>query len=107
MPRFLALVLVLAALAASNPAAAQVPIDGIVAVVGQQVILRSEVEGFAMQIARGGPVTDEHRRAALEQLIDQQTLVEHALRDTTISVTPDEVNQTLDERTAVLAQQVG
>src|SRR5690606_1690411 len=30
-----------------------------------------------------------------------------ALRDTTISVTPDEVNQTLDERTAVLAQQVG
>lgn len=107
MPRFLALVLALAALAASNPAAAQVPIDGIVAVVGQQVILRSEVEGFAMQIARGGPVTDEHRRAALEQLIDQQTLVEHALRDTTISVTPDEVNQTLDERTAVLAQQVG
>lgn len=109
MPRPFALLLALATLAAPPLAAAQpgVPVDGIAAVVGRNVILRSEVEGYALQMARGGPVSDELRRAALEQLIDQHTLVEHALRDTTLSVTPDEVSQTLEERTAVLAQQVG
>ena len=82
-------------------------VDGIVAVVGSNVILRSDVEALAFQVARGGPVTDEARRLALDDLITQQVLVEHANRDTTITITPDEVNDALDQRTQALVQQVG
>jgi peptidyl-prolyl cis-trans isomerase SurA len=82
-------------------------VDGIVAVVGSNVILRSDVEALALQAARGGPVTDAVRRRALDDLITQQVLVEHASRDTTVTVTPDEVNDALDQRTEALVQQVG
>lgn len=82
-------------------------VDGIVAVVGSNVILRSDVEALALQTARGGPVTDVVRRRALDDLITQQVLVEHASRDTTVTVTPDEVNDALDQRTEALVQQVG
>ena len=77
------------------------------AVVGSNVILRSDVEALALQAARGGPVTDAVRRRALDDLITQQVLVEHASRDTTVTVTPDEVNDALDQRTEALVQQVG
>ena len=82
-------------------------LDGIVAVVGDNVVLRSDVEALALQYARGGATTAEMRRAALGELINQNVLVEHAKRDTTIIVSPDEVNQTLDERTEGLVRQLG
>jgi peptidyl-prolyl cis-trans isomerase SurA len=71
------------------------------------VILRSDVEALAYQMARGGAVTDAARRRALNDLITQQVLVEHAKRDTTVTITPDEVNEALDQRTDALVQQVG
>ena len=82
-------------------------LDGIVAVVGDNVILRSDVEALALQYARGGVATAEMRRSALGELINQGVLVEHAKRDTTVIVSPDEVNQTLDERTDGLVRQLG
>ena len=99
----LALVLLTSAGRAQQPG----PLEGIVAVVGQNVILRSDVEALALQFARGGGVTDEMRRAALDDLISQNALVEHAKRDTTITVSPDEVNDVLDQRTQQLVQQLG
>jgi peptidyl-prolyl cis-trans isomerase SurA len=108
MPR-LARSLLLAFALLAGPAAAQQtgPLDGIVAVVGENVILRSDVEALALQFTRGGAVTTELRRAALNELINQNTLVEHAKRDTTITVSPDEVNEVLDQRTEALVQQLG
>lgn len=82
-------------------------VDGIVAVVGTNVILRSDVEALALQLSRGSAVTDAVRTQALDDLITQQVLVEHAMRDTTITVSPDEVNDALDQRTEALVQQVG
>ena len=92
-----------------GPAAAQPTgqLDGIVAVVGDNVILRSDVEALAMQYARGGATTMEMRHVALDELISQNILVEHAKRDTTIIVTPDEVNDVLDDRTEALVRQLG
>jgi peptidyl-prolyl cis-trans isomerase SurA len=109
MPRFPLLVALAATLLLLPTAQAQPtgPVDGIAAVVGENVILRSDVEALAYQMARGGPVTDEARRLALDDLITQQVLVEHAKRDTTVTITPDEVNEALDQRTQALVQQVG
>ncbi len=109
MTRSLPLV-ALAALLLSLPAAQAQPtgqVDGIVAVVGSNVILRSDVEALALQLSRGGRATDDTRRQALDDLITQQVLVEHAQRDTTVAITPDEVNDALDQRTEALVQQVG
>lgn len=108
IPRYLLLPLAALALLA-GPAAAQPTgqLDGIVAVVGDNVVLRSDVEALALQFARGGTVTDEMRRAALNELINQNTLVAHAKRDTTITVSPDEVSEVLDQRTDALVQQLG
>ena len=82
-------------------------VDGIVAVVGSNVILRSDVEALALQMARGGAVTPIMRQQALDDLISQEVLVEHAKRDTTITVTPDEVTEALDQRTEALVAQIG
>lgn len=110
MPRIVRYLLPLAALALLvAPADAQPTgqLDGIVAVVGDNVILRSDVEALALQFARGSAVTTEMRRTALDELINQNTLVEHAKRDTTITVSQDEVSDVLDERTDALVEQLG
>jgi peptidyl-prolyl cis-trans isomerase SurA len=107
MPRFGLLLAFVALLLPSVQAQPTGQVDGIVAVVGSNVILRSDVEALAYQMARGGAVTDAARRRALNDLITQQVLVEHAKRDTTVTITPDEVNEALDQRTDALVQQVG
>ncbi len=92
-----------------RPASAQPTgeVDGIVAVVGSRVILRSDVEALALQVARGQAVGDDARRQALDDLITQEVFVEHAGRDTTVVVSPDEVNDALDQRTEALIAQLG
>ncbi len=115
MPRSLLAVLLLASgfaalLALARPASAQAEgelVDGIVAVVGTEPILRSDVEALAFTYARGGALTDELRRAALRELVGQRVVAAHAERDTTVQVTPDEVNEALDQRTDQLVRQVG
>ncbi len=108
LPRLL-VVLTGALLLGSVPASAQPvgEVDGIVAVVGSNVILRSDVEALSLQLARGGAISDEVRRQAFSDLITQEVLVEHAGRDTTVVVTPDEVNEALDQRTDALIRQLG
>ena len=84
-------------------------VDEIVAVVGDKIILRSEVDGFAMGLAQQQqiPYSEDVWRAALDQLINQHVLTVHALRDTTLIVTDDQVNQALDQRIGQLTSQVG
>ncbi|HYE94981.1 MAG TPA: peptidylprolyl isomerase [Rubricoccaceae bacterium] len=110
--RFTCLALLAFLLAARAAGAQPVPpgtvLDEIAAVVGGEIVLRSEADALAQQITpEGQPVTDEAWSRALDQLIGQRVLVTHARRDTTIVVTDEQVNQQLDDRIAYLASQLG
>ncbi|MDX1420005.1 MAG: peptidylprolyl isomerase [Rubricoccaceae bacterium] len=102
---------VLLVLALSLPAAAQVPdgavLDAVVAVVGDQPVLASEVEALAASVAPDGGVTDEVWSRALDEIIGQYVFVERAEQDTTVVVTDDQVNRQLDARIAQLESQIG
>jgi len=110
MRRFLTILLLLAPglLRAQSPADDRV-LDEIVAVVGNELILRSEVDAFLAGYLQQQriPYADELWLEALNQLIDQKVLAEHARRDTTIQISDDRVEQALQERLNQLMQQVG
>ena len=107
--------LLLAALAAgalAGPAGAQpvepgTRLDGIAAVVGDQIVLYSEVDALAQQAAGGRPVTDDLWSRALDRLVDQRVVIAKARQDTTLTVTGDVVEQQVDRQIAQLAAQVG
>lgn len=105
------LVLLTLAVFAAVPARAQVSpgtvLDGIAAVVGDQIVLRSEADAIAQQYAQGQPVTDEIWSRALDDLIRQRVLVVHAQRDTTIVITDAMVEEQLDQQIAEMSQQIG
>jgi len=84
-------------------------IDEIVAVVADDIILRSDVDALLLGIMQQQQLqySDELWAQSLNQLIDQGVLTEHARRDTNINVTDDQVNQSLDQRISTLTQQVG
>gem|GEM_PF-2269672 len=80
-------------------------IDGIAAIVGSEIILKSEVELlYVMRLQEQrldpGTMTDEEieelRSAILQELIDQQLIVARALRDS-IVVERSEVEEALDQ----------
>ncbi|MEM1127364.1 MAG: peptidylprolyl isomerase [Bacteroidota bacterium] len=87
-------------------------VDEIVAVVGADIILRSEVDGLvfnALQQRNLPPGTSpaDLWRTALGQIVDQKVLTIHAERDTTIIVTEDQIDQSLDQRLQQLSARVG
>lgn len=117
----------LAALAAvaGRPAAAQVTdefalqgdttvvVDRIVAVVGNQPILGSQVEEqfFTVLSAPNAPPLPSAedsaalRRRILDDMIDEEILVQEALRDTAVKVTEQEVNEAVNQRLTSLRGQ--
>jgi peptidyl-prolyl cis-trans isomerase SurA len=109
--RLAALFSFLAAPALLAPAAAQVTpgtvLDEIVAVVDDGIILRSEVDALASQMARGGPVSPEVWSRALDEMVDERVLAAHARLDTTLVVSEDQVNQQVNQRIAALAAELG
>ena len=106
LPALVLLTLLSSATAAQPVSSGQV-LDGIAAVVGDQVVLLSEVEAISQQAAQGQPVDDELWSRALDQLVNQRVLVVKARRDTTIDIADDYVNEQLDARVDALAAQVG
>ena len=96
-----------AASAGAQPVSSGQVLDGIAAVVGDQVVLRSEVDALSQQAAQGQPVDDAFWSRALDQLVDQRVLVVKARRDTTINVPDEYVTEQLDARVEALAAQVG
>ncbi len=99
----------LAALCVCEAKAQEQVIDEIVAVVADDIILRSDVDALVLGVLQQQqiPYSDEIWAQALNQLVDQGVLVEHARRDTNISVTDVQVDQSIDQRIAALTQQVG
>lgn len=95
---------------AVTPAFAQDDVvDEIVAIVGNEIILRSDVDGLVYGYMQQGQTaySPELWREAMNQLIDQNVLTILAKRDTTIEVTDDQVDQALDQRIEQLTAQVG
>ena len=82
------------------------PIDAIVAVVGDGIVLESEVEAqaFAMkaqiaQMGQSAELTETQRCNLLEELLFQKLLVHHAKLDS-VEVTDAEVMDEIDRRLA-------
>lgn len=84
-------------------------LDEIVAIVSDQIILKSDIDGLVTGLVQQRRM--EYSNAlwadALNQLIDQKVMAEHAKRDTNITVTEDQVDQSLNDRIDQLTQQVG
>lgn len=106
----LGVLLVLAGLAAGPTHAqnAQV-VDRIAAVVGDNIILKSEVDQLVRRQTRQQNMSYSHDlwMKALRQLVDQQLLAEKARRDTTITVSDQQLNTQLNRRIKRLKQQAG
>ena len=84
-------------------------IDRIIAVVGDDIILKSEVEQYAAQKKIFGfeGTEQELRENILEELISSKILCDVGRKDTTISVSDEEVQRILDSRINPIIQQVG
>jgi peptidyl-prolyl cis-trans isomerase SurA len=96
------------------PAGDEAVIDEIVAVVGDDVILRSEVEGQFQAIMQRQrqqqgrlPPRDQVWDRVLRNRIGLQVRAIHARRDTTISAPDSRVQQALEQRIDRLAQRAG
>ncbi|MEM1116971.1 MAG: peptidylprolyl isomerase [Bacteroidota bacterium] len=107
--RFLALAALVftAASAASQPVRPGTTLDGIAAVVSDQVVLLSEVDALAQQAAQGQPVSDDLWSRALDRLVEQRVVIAHARRDTTLNVTEEIVDGEVDRQVQALAAQTG
>ena len=113
--RFLALALLFAsALPVVRPAAAQpvtagTRLDGIAAVIGDQVVLYSEVDALATQSAtqQQAAVTPALWSRALDQLVERRILIDNARRDTTVTATDAQVTEEVERNVQQLVQQVG
>ena len=74
-------------------------IDQIVAVVGSNPILKSDIETQAIQMqAQGVTSQGDQKCEILEQLLEQKLLLAEAELDTTIIVTANQINQQMDRR---------
>lgn len=87
------------------------PVDKIVAIVGDQVILASELAGqiqfVALQTGKEPKTArelEEFQFEVLDQMISDQLFLVAARKDTAISVRDDEVDQALDERIAAISK---
>ncbi|MFB3131377.1 MAG: peptidylprolyl isomerase [Rhodothermales bacterium] len=106
----MAIVLTLVVFHATPQARAQEQVlDEIVAIVGDQILLRSDIDGLVMGLVqqRRAEYSDALWSDALNQLIDQKVMAIHAKRDTTIIVTEDQVDQALNDRINQLTAQLG
>lgn len=105
------LVLLLGLLVLPTPARAQedVVLDEIVAVVGSDIVLASDVDGFVLGVMNQQqvPFSEELWDRALQQIIDEKVMVIHAKRDTNIVVGDQQVEQMLDSRVSQMARRVG
>ena len=101
----------LSAGASAQPVQPGARLDGIAAVVGDQVVLYSEVDALAQQTAGAQQpavsVTPELWSRSLDQLLDRQILIDNARRDTTVTATDEEISDEVDRNLATLVQQVG
>ena len=83
-------------------------VDQIVAVVGGNIILKSEIERMAIeQQAQGVTTEGDMKCEILENFLVDKLLVAEAELDTLIEVTPSQVNQQMDRQMAMYTAYLG
>ena len=84
-------------------------IDEIVAVVSDQIVLKSEVDAIVANYLQQQrvPYSEALWMDALNELIGQEILKVAARRDTNITVQEEQVDQALNQRIELMASQVG
>lgn len=108
----LSVVALLGAAVRTAPAQTTVPLDRIVAIVGDHPILASEVEERVLVSAQQGQLpTDSAGRAALrtrilQQMINEELEVQQAVRDTAIKVTDQEVQDQVEQQVKAVKAQI-
>jgi peptidyl-prolyl cis-trans isomerase SurA len=97
---------VVAAVLVTCPVAAQttIPVDRVIAIVGSQPILESELEEQIAQAQASGQAVPEdsagravYRRQLLDNMVDMELLVQQAERDTAVKVTEQEVQDAVEQ----------
>lgn len=83
-------------------------IDQIVAVVGGNTILKSDIEGMYIQNQAQGMTSDGDMKCEiLESLLVEKLLIAEAILDTTIEVSDSQINQNLDQRIEYFTTNLG
>jgi peptidyl-prolyl cis-trans isomerase SurA len=84
-------------------------LDRIAAVVGDDIILTSEVDQIVRRQTQRGRASysDDLWMQSLQNLIDQRILAEKARRDTTLTLSDQQVSQQLDRRIDQMAERAG
>jgi peptidyl-prolyl cis-trans isomerase SurA len=88
-------------------------IEGIVAIIGDEVILKSDLDAYtALRLSElsikpdsAGTDLSQYRKKFLEELIDGKVLLVHAKNDTTVSVTNDEVDRAVENHFTMILRQ--
>jgi len=83
-------------------------VDQIVAVVGKNIILKSDIEGMYQQQQAQGITTDGDMKCEiLENLLVEKLLLAEAELDTTITVSDSQLNQNLEQRIQYFISHLG
>ncbi len=83
-------------------------VDQIVAIVGSNPILKSDIESQAIQMQAEGQTTEgDIKCEILETLLEQKLLLAEAELDTNIVVTDNQINQNMDRRMKYFIENIG
>ena len=107
MKRILPLVLLIFSAIAANGQAQRVIADKIAAIVGDRIILRSDIVNSIADIARqGGQIPDNAECLIMEQALISKVLMLQAMKDS-LPVTDEEVEAELDQKVRYYIAQLG
>jgi len=98
--KLIGLFILMGCIVSGNPTQAQDKVvDQIVAVVGKNIIMKSDIEAMYQQEQAKGTTTDGDMKCEiLENLLVEKLLLAEAELDTTITVSDSQLNQNLDQR---------
>ena len=89
---------------------AQDSMEGIVAIVGREIVLKSDIDGQMEIMAQRDPKVNRKdpvlRQAVLDQLINERLIMTKAIEDS-LDVTEDEITQRMEYQLQSLIQQFG
>jgi peptidyl-prolyl cis-trans isomerase SurA len=109
MKRFLAHIVIFCSAITLHAQQSQV-LDKIIATVGREIVLQSDIEGriamFMQQNPKANPTDPELRKQVLESLINERLMVTKAVEDS-IPLMDEEINQSLDFMMQNLIQTYG
>lgn len=83
-------------------------IDGIIATVGDYIILDSDIDMAYIEMAsQGASVSQASRCEVLGRLMEDKLYAHQALQDSTIVVNDAEINAMMDEKISMMLEQIG